>query len=232
MRRILCLAATTLLAACGDAGSEDFSFEVAMAPDKTRTALGKLDGGDLLRALRLTPITAQRGEEGDLAFVLPSDAEPGALHMRFEETGTHGTRVHVALDLPARTKMIDGELMELSESAVEDALKEGFEGWAETAGSRGYASLDDLNTTLGGVSIILQGDKFDQLLAASNDPSKLAGLIDPAFGKDGSRRSARPNYEEQSRAMGEPMVDTEEDLEAASAPMDDAKGTNPNPGRY
>lgn len=231
MRRFVCLAATAMLAACGE-GGEDFSVDVAMAPDKARAELGRLDGGDLLRALHLRPITAQRNAEGELLFVLPGDdGEQGTLLLRFEETETHGSRIHVALDLPALTRTIDGERMVLSETKVEASLKEDLESWAQAVGSRGYASLDDLNSTLGGTSIALQPDKLDQLLAAAEDPDKLAAMIDPEFltddeGSDGY--DATSEEDEESPDMGEPQVDPNEGLAAASAPMDDAKGIDPN----
>lgn len=235
MRRVLCLAATAMLAACGEGGSDDFSVDVAMEPARARTELAKLDGGDLLRALHLRPITAQRGSEGDLSFELPGDAEPGTLRLRFEETGARSSRVHVALDLPVLTRMIDGELMVLSETAVEETLQKDLEGWAKAVNSRGRGSLDEVNSTLGGVSIALQPEKFDQLQAAADDPSKLAGLVDPDFlvEDDSSDEYAESSHDGvESQAMGKPMVDTEAGLAAASAPMDDAKGTDPTPEDY
>ena len=218
------LIGAVLLAGCGD--TEDFAIDVAMTPDRAAAELAALDGGMALRALPLPLVMADSSVRNELAFALPGDDEPGRLHLRFEENGTQMTRIRVALSLASNVEQVQGKLMVLSEDKAEALVQRRMADWAQRIGSSGHASLEPLNEALAGLSISLRPGKLNEVLAAANDPTKLAGLLDPEIlaemeGADGSE------YLADAGDLGEPMLDPESDIAAASQPMDDAQGEDP-----
>jgi hypothetical protein len=224
MRKALVLIGALLLAGCGGDG-EDFVVDVAMAPDQAAARLATLDGGMSLRALSLPTVTADKSVRNELAFVLPGDDESGRLHLRFEEYGTNGTRIHVALSLPTNVQKIQGEMMMLSEAKAEELLQRRMTAWAEGVIS-GTASLDSLNEVLGGLTISLWPGKLNEVLAAANDPTKLAGLLDAEVMAEMEGADAS-EYDADAGDFSEPMLDPEADIADASQPMDDAQGMDP-----
>lgn len=227
MRRIMLMAAALLLAGCGD--SEDFSIDVAMAPDQAKAELARLDGGMALRALSLPMLAADQATHGELSFALPGDGDSGRLHLRFEEVGQSGARIHVALTMPAVPATIDGKRMVVDEDKAEAMIEERLEAWADGIRNNGYASLDPLNEALGGLTIALRPDTLNEVLAASADPEKLVELIDPDVLGDleGAGDMDEAGYVEEASDLGEPMLDPESDIADASRPMDDAQGESP-----
>jgi hypothetical protein len=223
MRRTFVLVGAALLAGCGD--SEDFTIDVAMAADRAKVELARLDGGMTLRALSLPLVTADKSVRRELSFLLPGDDETGRLHLRFEEAGANATRIHVSLELPANVEQIQGEMMMLSESKAEDLLQRRMEAWASGAAS-GTASLDGLDEVLGGLSVSLRPGKLNEVLAASSDPGKLADLIDPEIMAEMEGAEA-PEYLAEADDLGDPMLDPESDTADAARPMDDARGEDP-----
>ena len=116
--------------------------------------------------------------------------------------------------------------MVLSEDKAEALVQRRMADWAQRIGSSGHASLEPLNEALAGLSISLRPGKLNEVLAAANDPTKLAGLLDPEImaemeGADGSE------YLADAGDLGEPMLDPESDIAAPSQPMDDAQGEDP-----
>ena len=241
MRRFLALASVALLTGCG--GGEDFMVDVAMSPGKARGELAKLDGGIMLRALGLPLIAADKSANDALTFVVPGDEDSGTLRLQFEEAGHNATRIHVALDLPFQTFKLEGKDMMLDENRAEAVLQHDLEGWAHGIERSRHASLDDLNQTLGGLSIVLRPTKFDQLLAASKNPAAMRGLLDREF-MAGAEDDIYDNRESEHETFGKPgsfgdpgdsarpMMDPDHDADAASRPMTTARGDDPNPHHY
>jgi hypothetical protein len=224
MRKILGLVGALVLAACGNGNSEDFTVDVAMSPDRAKAELAQLDGGIALAALSLPKIERDGATQNELTFTLPGDSASGELLMRFEEVGTNGTRIHVAVDLPTKLATIEGKPMILSESAVEDMLKRRLTEWAQETNS-GYASLDSLNEAMAGLSIAMKPGELEKVLGAADDPEKLAALLGPEFltlmeaeGDDGEYLAAADD-------LDEPMLDPSRETWEASAPMDEADGS-------
>jgi hypothetical protein len=242
MRRFLALASVALLTGCGG-GGEDFMVDVAMSPTKARSELAKLDGGIMLRALGLPLIAADKSASGALTFVVPGEDDSGTLRLQFEEAGHNATHIHVALDLPFQTFKLEGKDMMLDENRAEAVLQHDLEGWASGVGRRGHASLDDLNQTLGGLSIVIRPNKFNQLLAASKNPAAMRGLLDREF-MAGMENDGYDDRESDHEAFGKPgsfgepgdaarpMMDPDRDANDASRPMTTARGDNPNPSHY
>ena len=222
MRGLLILAGALLLSACGS-NSEDYTVDVAMAPDRAKAELAQLDGGMALRALSLPSVTADAATKGELNFALPGDSESGQLHLTFEELGKNHTRIHVALALPSQVATIKGKAMMLSEDKAERVIQERLRAWADGVTTSGYASLDSLNEALGGLSIAMRSQKLNEVLAASDDPEKLAGLIDPEVlaEMEGGDAGFAP-----AGGLDEPMTDPGTDLADASEPMDRAEGSD------
>jgi hypothetical protein len=220
MRRLLLLTGALLLSACGS-NSEDFTVDVAMAPDQAKAELAQLDGGLALRALSLPSVTADAATKGELNFALPGDEESGRLHLTFEEVGKNQTRIHVALALPSQIATIQGKAMMLSEDKAERVIQDKLRAWADGVTTSGYASLDGLNEALGGMSIAMRSKKLNEVLAAADDPSQLAGLIDPQVlaEMDGGGDFA------PSGGLDAPMADPASDAADAAGPMDLAEGS-------
>ena len=218
MRGLLTLTAALLLSACGS-NSEDYAIDVAMAPDRAKAELAQLDGGMALRALSLPSVTADAATKGEHNFALPGDSESGQLHLTFEEVGKNQTRIHVALALPSQVATIQGKAMMLSEDKAERVIQERLRAWADGVTTSGYASLDGLNEALGGLSIAMRTQKLNEVLAASDDPERLAGLIDPEVlaEMEGGGAGFAP-----SGGLDEAMVDPSADLADAGQPMDSA----------
>jgi hypothetical protein len=225
MRKIVGLFGALMLAACGNGNSEDFTVDVAMAPDRVKAELVQLDGGMALAALSLPQIERDSSTQGELSFTMPGEGESGELLMRFEEVGTNGTRIRVALSLPTKVANIQGKPMIIHEAMAEQMLKERLAAWAEATNS-GTASLGSLNEALAGLSIAMRPDKMNTVLDAAKDPKKVAALLGPDFLTlmEGERGG---EYLAASDELDEPMLDPSDGTRDASRPMDRADGSTP-----
>jgi hypothetical protein len=219
MRKIVIMAAALALAGCGN--SEDFAVDVAMSPGRAKAELATLDGGLGLRALSLPPVVVDAGTANELTFKIPGESEQGDLHLRFEEVGTNGTRIHVSLALPVKVASIQGKPMVLSEAKAEDLLEQRLRDWARQMQS-GYASLDGLNEAMTGFSVAMKPEILSDVLDAADDPEKLAGLIDPAVMGELSGDTEGDTFAEVD--MDTPMLDPTAGTDDASRPMDEALG--------
>jgi hypothetical protein len=220
MRILVLLAGAMLLSGCGN--SEDFTVDVALAPDRAKAELARLDGGAAMQTLSLAAIKADQSTRDEMAFVIPGDDGDGELVLRFEEVGRNGTRIHVALSVPAHTVSIDGKTMVLDETKVENALKQSLGAWAGGISTSGYASLDSINETLTGLSIALLSDKHRLELDQPGVGTALAG-----FGADEEAIGA-PEQLAAGSDLDDPMLDPSRDAARAGQPMDDARGEDPS----
>lgn len=225
MRKIMALAGALLIAACGNGNRDDFTVDVAMSPDRAKAELAQLDGGIALSALSLPEIVRDSSTENMLSFTMPGEGEEGELIMRFEEVGTNGSRIHVALSLPTKVANIRGEPMILHETMAEEMLQQRLKSWAEGMDS-GFASIAPLNEALAGLSIALRPEKMATVLDAAGDPEKLAGLLGPEFLALMEAETGETEYLAVADDLDEPMLDPSEETWQASAPMDDARGSS------
>lgn len=177
MRVLLALTGAVLLAGCGDA--EDFTIDVAMAPGNAKAELARLDGGLMLRALSLAPVQSDASVRDALSFVLPGDKADGKLQLSFEEVGTNGARIHVALDMPSGIREVQGKPMIVDEGKAEVALQIALTAWSAGIEKNGYASLDPLNEVLGALALVTHPEQLSRMLAAGDDPEAMQAILDP-----------------------------------------------------
>jgi hypothetical protein len=221
MRKIWGLAAALMLGACGNGNSEDFTVDVAMSPDRVKAELAQLDGGIGLQALSLPAIVTDTSEADQLSFQIGGEKGSDLL-MRFEEVGTNGTRIHVALSVPVTVAKIQGEAMFISEGKAEDMLKDRLQSWAERANS-GEATLASLNEAMLGLSLTASPGKLDDILGASGDPHKLAALLGPGLMAEMEAQGSSEAF--AAADLDRPMLDPDAETWEASAPMDEADGS-------
>jgi hypothetical protein len=207
MRKLILAASLALLAGCGD-GGEDFSVDVAMAPENVRAELMRLDGGSMLPALsfpRLSPAALDE-DAIRIAFTGDNGEESGTLLMRVEGLSAKSSRIHVALDLPEAQAKIRGKQMVLSEAKAEGILRTRLGTWARGVASSGYGSLDSVNQVLSGLALAVRPAQYEKVIGAVDDPAAFNGLLDSEFlaAGDGGYASDIPEAGDLDAASPEP----------------------------
>ena len=127
MRHIFMAAiACAMLTGCGK-GGEDFTISMARPANQVMAAFGDVAPQPLLAQLvHGISIRRSRPADGQVLYTIPgSDGDESTILLTFEpiENGAK-TIIHAAVDVPRTKAVIDGGLKVLSESKVEQQLRE------------------------------------------------------------------------------------------------------------
>lgn len=222
MHRALAASLTLALAACG--GGDDFSLDVDRPAARVYGQLSSLDGGMVRQILGLPAIKRSNPADGQLLYTISGSGGngDGTLAFRIEPQGESQAKVHVNLELPQIKTRIQGIDKILNESRAEDMLQSKLDEWAANikSGGSGHEHILQIDEMLGALSLAMNPDRIDKVLAMSEKPDILAEFLSDRMAWEGGSG-------EFSRADA-PMSDPDRDAAQFAEPMDRATGSDPS----
>jgi hypothetical protein len=255
MRRLVVAGALALtLCGCGDnRGAEDFAITVKRPITSVFTAIGTASLPSEVHALfPQLKVERTRPSDNEVLYTIPGDgAFPATIRFRFEAAeGGRATMVHAFVDVPAIKVQLGGKPMVLSEGKVERALNLYLKHVAQSSGSSGGWGSSPMPETLLALAIATNSKVLAEFQDMEKHPEKyngrLASLGD-VFGDesddydaardaetvDNARPQSNPDRDVARAQMGqwEQRAREEEARNAASQPMNEAKGADVTPGK-